>query len=362
MAELSNRVEEIPERFVPAEARGELVEAEHLARYAWAAPLARDRRVLDAGCGMGYGTAMLARAGARSAVGVDIAEEVVEVAVADAEPGVELVAGDVRELPFDDASFDLVVCFETIEHIAEQDAAVAEFARVLAEDGVLVVSSPNPDAYPAGNPHHVRELRPDDLAALVSRHLPHVEVHRQLDWIGSAVLRSDDSSAGDLEPLDGMRVARALTPAPGSEPYGIVLGARGAVPAISSAMVLTGLFEVRRWLALWDEQQAVLEQQRDRIAAIRAEDDELRLLHQELRQAEMGADAFHFDVELDKARRDVQYLLGVEQQLRADITELLADNERLRAGLREIHGSAWWRFGRPLRAVRRLTGRRQPRP
>src|SRR3954452_3485544 len=124
MAELSNRVDGIPERFVPGEAQGELVEAEHLVRYAWAASLARQRRVLDAGCGMGYGTDMLDRAGALSAIGVDIADEVVEVPASQAEAtNLRFVAGDIRELPFEDCSFDLVVCFETIEHIAEQDVA-----------------------------------------------------------------------------------------------------------------------------------------------------------------------------------------------------------------------------------------------
>ena len=67
-----------PERFAPGDMRGELIEAEHLARYSWAAGLARGKRVLDAGCGTAYGSRMLAEGGAQEVVGIDIAAEVLE--------------------------------------------------------------------------------------------------------------------------------------------------------------------------------------------------------------------------------------------------------------------------------------------
>src|SRR4051794_31774872 len=105
-AELTNLVDGVPERFDPTSMRGDLVEAEHLARYAWAGALVAGRRVLDAGCGLGYGAAALARAGAERVVGVDIAEAVVEAARTSAGPKVELEVGDVRELEFPEASFD----------------------------------------------------------------------------------------------------------------------------------------------------------------------------------------------------------------------------------------------------------------
>ena len=70
----------VPERFVPESMRDELLAAEHLARYEWAGGLAPGRRVLDAGCGTGYGAEMLAAAGAASVMGVDSAAAVVEAA------------------------------------------------------------------------------------------------------------------------------------------------------------------------------------------------------------------------------------------------------------------------------------------
>src|SRR5688572_26991292 len=101
-ADIENRVGEVPERFDPASVRGEMTDAEHLARYAWAAQLTKGRRVLDAGCGLGYGSALLAGAGAGSVTGMDIAPAVVEVARGRVPAGVTLVEGDVHQLPFED--------------------------------------------------------------------------------------------------------------------------------------------------------------------------------------------------------------------------------------------------------------------
>src|SRR2546426_8872802 len=103
------------ERLLPDQQRGELVHAEHLARYRFATQFARRRRVLDAASGEGYGTAMLAAAGAGAAVGVELDPDVV--AHAREKYGLEFVQGDVCDLPFDESSFDLVVSFETIEHV-----------------------------------------------------------------------------------------------------------------------------------------------------------------------------------------------------------------------------------------------------
>ena len=66
------------ERLVPDAQRDQLIYAEHLARYFLASQLAAGRRVLDAGCGEGYGTALLAAAGAASVVGVDVDEPTIE--------------------------------------------------------------------------------------------------------------------------------------------------------------------------------------------------------------------------------------------------------------------------------------------
>src|SRR5215207_9430877 len=89
--DLADLIDGTPGRFVPQEMRGELIEAEHLVRYWWAARLASGARLLADG-------------GAAEAVGIDIAAPVVEVASAES-PDATFVTGDVSELPFPDGSF-----------------------------------------------------------------------------------------------------------------------------------------------------------------------------------------------------------------------------------------------------------------
>ena len=161
------------ERFVPS-CRGEIA-YEHWHRYAFARRFAAGKRVLDAACGEGYGTALLGAAAA-SVLGVDIDLATIDRARAtygEAER-VRFLAASCAGLPLPSSSFDLIVSFETIEHLkgADQVDMLTEFARVLAPDGLLVVSSPNKrlysDARSYANPFHLRELYRDDLASLLA--------------------------------------------------------------------------------------------------------------------------------------------------------------------------------------------------
>lgn len=170
----SNALTFTGERFAP-ELKGAIWH-EHWHRYCVAAPLARGKRVLDAACGEGYGSFLLAGE-ARDIVGVDIAAEAVAHAGARYRaPNLRYVRGSCTALPFPDACVDLVVSFETIEHLAEQAAMLAEFRRVLAPGGVLVISSPNKDVYSGAeqveNEFHVKELTRDELRALLAPGFP----------------------------------------------------------------------------------------------------------------------------------------------------------------------------------------------
>jgi SAM-dependent methyltransferase len=180
----SNALTFTGERFAP-EQKGAIWH-EHWHRYCVVAPLARGRRVLDAACGEGYGTFLLA-AEAADIVGIDIAAE----AVAHAQmrysaPNLRYVRGSCTALPLPDDSVDLVVSFETIEHLAEQAAMLEEFRRVLSPGGVLVISSPNKPVYsgeePFENEFHVKELTRDELQVLLSPGFPRQQ------WYGQRVV------------------------------------------------------------------------------------------------------------------------------------------------------------------------------
>lgn len=175
------------ERLDPAHAPTSSVHGEHVARYRWAAPLAEGRDVLDAGCGVGYGSAMLSRAGARSVTGVDAFAGAVLDARERDRHGNAFLLGDLREIPLPDDSIDLVVCFEVIEHIVEQPQVLAEFRRVLRPDGLLAISSPVPGRIDVENPHHVSELTATELRTLLGSTFAEVALVDQYTAIGSVV-------------------------------------------------------------------------------------------------------------------------------------------------------------------------------
>ena len=173
------------ERFLP-ECNGEIW-YEHWHRYALARQLSQHCVVLDVACGEGYGSSMVAGI-ADKVVGVDISADAVRHArqrYAD-QANLEFVEASCDKLPFPDASFDLAVSFETIEHIETQQEFIAELRRVLRPDGVLILSSPNKrlysDAHDYHNEFHVRELYRNELEELLSSAFPHIS------WFGQKLL------------------------------------------------------------------------------------------------------------------------------------------------------------------------------
>src|SRR5579871_3121120 len=130
------------ERVIPGEVDVDLLN-EHLARYAFAARLARGKRVLDAGCGAGYGSAELAEM-AEEVTGVDVAPEAIAYASEHYTlPNLHFEQASCTSLSQDDGAFDLVVAFEVIEHLEDWRGFLREARRVLTSNGQLVVSTPN---------------------------------------------------------------------------------------------------------------------------------------------------------------------------------------------------------------------------
>jgi len=170
------------ERYHPEQPRE--MAYEHWHRYAFAQPLARGRRVLDVACGEGYGAALLAGEAA-SVLGIDLAPEAIAHARARyPHPRLRFEAGDATRLQgVDDASIDLLVSFETLEHLADHDGLLAAFARVLAPGGLLLISTPDRRTYSEQpghhNPHHVRELDRAEFETLLARYFPCVRLYGQ---------------------------------------------------------------------------------------------------------------------------------------------------------------------------------------
>ena len=172
-------VEFTGERVIPGQVDADLLN-EHLARYTFAARLARGKRVLDLGCGAGYGTAELARY-ALSAIGADVAAEAVDFARDHyRESNLLFEQASCTALPHPAASFDLVVAFEVIEHLADWRELLTEARRLLAPSGQFIVSTPNKLYYTesrgreGANPFHVHEFEFDEFRAELEAVFPHV--------------------------------------------------------------------------------------------------------------------------------------------------------------------------------------------
>jgi ubiquinone/menaquinone biosynthesis C-methylase UbiE len=171
---------------------------EHYHRYAFARSLVAGRRVADVACGEGYGAMLLAQTAA-SVRGVDISAEAIAHARSRyaAQANLTFEHGDACRLPWPERSIDVVTSFETLEHLEAQDELVAGFARVLADDGVLLISSPDRRTYSDlrgyHNEFHVRELYRDELQALLARHFPHVHLYGQKLLFQSAIWREDEA-------------------------------------------------------------------------------------------------------------------------------------------------------------------------
>lgn len=350
--EIIDNVEAIPERFVPDEMHGELVEAEHIARYTWAASFCSGRRVLDAGCGTGYGSELINSAGASEVVAVDRSETAVELTRAAVSSGVRCQIGDVANLEFADDSFDAVVCFEVIEHVDDPDRVLDEFARVLRPDGLLIVSSPNRDRYVPGNPHHVRELTRAEMQVMLDARFPSARIISQHVMLASAITWS-----GAPEFVDA-RTLRPTPPASEDELYLLAIAGNDLPPDPAPIVTIGHFAEPRRWLEYIDEQRRYIDDQDRRLHVAFDQGLERQQALDQLAKAqtEMAAliariaELDELRAELDVARRKLATVATAESEL----ARLQVENRALTdevATFRRLRASRSWRIARRLRRL-----------
>jgi len=227
---MSDDFEFTGERFVPGIA-GEIAH-EHWHRYAFARRFVAGKRVLDVACGEGYGSALIA-AVAEDVVGVDIDSNAIAHARAKyASCGnLRFEHGLATALPLPERSVDVVVSFETIEHLSEDDQPrmLVECARVLKTPGVLVLSAPNrleySDARGYRNPFHLHEHDRGELERLLKREFSAMRWYRQRRYFGSAIW--NETGGELLEAWTGGASSLSLAEPPEAM-YFVVVAARAA--------------------------------------------------------------------------------------------------------------------------------------
>jgi SAM-dependent methyltransferase len=129
------------------------------------------RRVLDAGCGEGYGLALLAAGGAEQVIGADLDDTVVAHArrvYATEDPRIEVVTAELMSLPLPDDAVDLTVSFQVIEHLHDIPGYLRSLRRVTRPGGTVLIATPNRLTFTPGsdhpvNPFHTREFTGEEL-------------------------------------------------------------------------------------------------------------------------------------------------------------------------------------------------------
>lgn len=173
---------------------------EHFHRYCVARDICIGKDVLDVASGEGYGAALLAGV-ARRVVGVEIDTTCISHArAAYVATNLEFIEGNAQALPLPDATFDVVVSFETLEHVRDQSAFFGEVQRVLRPGGVLMVSTPDREVYSAlgqpVNPFHVLELSRSEFDKLLSAFFAHHCILKQRTLIGSVMAPAAEAEGG----------------------------------------------------------------------------------------------------------------------------------------------------------------------
>jgi O-antigen biosynthesis protein len=332
---------------------------EHYHRYLWAASFVAGRRVLDLASGEGFGSAILARE-AKLVVGVDIDEPSVEHATLNYElENVGFEVGDARDLTrFEPGSFDAVVAFEMIEHLEEQELVLEQIERVLAPDGVLMISTPDRDAYDeAGgeNPFHARELTTEGFVELLHTRFPNVATWGQRTVTGSAMAALEVPGAADtaaeartffLERAgEEWRIAPKLPPL-----YIVALASKAELPAAPAHSTLedAGKTLIRAETRQIERQAEELREELDRRTAL------MNVAREEAAglRARAAHDA-HTISTLDAALNDASRRL---KKVEGSVTWQLF--QRVRGRLFGLLGGERSRAVLALQSVLRLVGRR----
>jgi len=146
---------------------------EHIGRYVFAADFVKERTILDVACGTGYGSFYLAQHGAKQVIGMDISEKCINYAMmryrAD---NLQFYLGDANQIPFHACSFDVIISFETLEHLSNPEKFLAECNRVLNKNSLIIISTPNKWVHEKRKikvPYHKREFSKEEFTSLIEK-------------------------------------------------------------------------------------------------------------------------------------------------------------------------------------------------
>lgn len=176
-------IEDTGERMIPAYHKGHMVFGEHIVRYESVLQIVNNKVVLDIASGSGYGTNLISTK-AKKVYGVDVDPVAINYAKkAYSNNKTEFILGNGKTIPLDDNTCDVVISFETIEHIDKYLGFIKEINRVLKNDGLFILSTPNKIEFPKSNHYHVHEFVENELDSLLSKFFKYSKKYYQTTWL-----------------------------------------------------------------------------------------------------------------------------------------------------------------------------------
>jgi O-antigen biosynthesis protein len=371
------------ERFMPS--LNGAIRYEHFHRYAACEPIVRNKRVLDVACGEGYGSAMLAQV-ALSVSGVDVSPVAVEHARGsyfEQHKNLSFTCASATSLPFETGTFDVVISFETLEHLREQEEMLTEIKRVLRPEGVLVISTPERETYRefdgGDNEFHVKELSKQEFEELVERFFKHTKLWGQriasVGWI--------QAEHGQQTPLDVLSVApngQIQTSSP-HLPFAVYLIAVCSdfnLPVLNNSIFIDAQDDiyvrerqVLRWASTIENQRAEQQTQTQKLQSRLDQSFQEfndRTVHL-VQAAQESQDSLRTETHKHDATREIlrslehNYALTEQQKIKAEHELeqtrhhrdfLQREHSELTAQLQQVIHSSSWRFTKPIRVLARI--------
>ena len=373
MIEMENILKFTGERYVPEVAGN--IELEHIHRYIHACTIAKGKVVLDIASGEGYGSALLADC-AQHVYGVDISTEAVQHAsLRYKKDNLEYRVGNCAAIPLNDASVDLVVSFETIEHHDQHEEMMQEIRRVLKPGGLLLISSPDKYFYTdvpgIKNSYHVKELYEHEFKQLISKYFSHAKHFGQKLIYGSGIF-SESGESGLIcnHRKDGLQTAQMGMPCP---LYWISLASDEPLPEFQASFLEQNVQDSDDFRSVKIELAHRVEDVALNKKWIEHLENDIAELNQSLESnagQEIVQNLHLMRDERDNAVAQLTTITEINRNLTSDLTEkngqilnlseqlqelnqqlLLLKNERDAASLQlaEIRGSTSWKMGAPLR-------------
>lgn len=167
---------------------------EHVNRYIFASNFVNNKIVLDAACGTGYGSNYLSNYATR-VYGIDIDNDTIEKNKRIYNKNnLFFSCGSIYNLPYDDNMFDVIISFETIEHVDDGDKVLSEFKRVLKSDGILIISTPNKQISFDNkiiNPFHKHEYFENEFQELLLGYFKNVIINYQSNYFTNIIFNQN---------------------------------------------------------------------------------------------------------------------------------------------------------------------------